>query len=139
MKAMPKSRRLVRELKSVLGLTKVTAEKFAPNSHSCRGGLDFFQFAAQKEGRKQKWGCAVANDNRDPINSTQHVLRSHYERVVEAGAWGIVLVVETDLELGPNLDHQAQMRVENLIAACQARVKKGVDGVQRIRLVKASR
>ena len=81
----------------------------------------------------------MANDNRDPINSTQHVVRSHYERVVEAGAWGIVLVVETDLELGPNLDHQAQMRVENLIAACQARVKKGVDGVQRIRLVKASR
>ena len=66
-------------------------------------------------------------------------MRSHYERVVEAGAWGVVLVVETDLELGPNLDHQAQMRVENLISACQARLKKDVAGVQRIRLIKASR
>ena len=81
----------------------------------------------------------MANDNQDPISATPHVVRSHYERVVEAGAWGIVLVVETDLDLGPRLDHQAQMRVENLIMACQARLKKDDTGVQRIRLVKAAR
>ncbi len=81
----------------------------------------------------------MANDNRDPINSIQHVVRSHYERVVEVGAWGIVLIVETDLDLGPGLDHQAKMRIENLIAACQARLKKDEVGVQRIRVIKASR
>ncbi len=60
-------------------------------------------------------------------------------RVVEVGAWGMVLVVETDLELGPELDHQGKARLEALISACQARLKRDAMGVQRIRLVKASR
>jgi hypothetical protein len=80
----------------------------------------------------------VANNNQDQFNAP-NVVRSHYERVVEAGAWGMVLVVETDLELGPNLDHQAKARLEALINACQSRIKRDAMGVQRIRLVKASR
>ena len=81
----------------------------------------------------------MANDNQDAFNTTPNVVRSHYERVVEPGAWGMVLVVETDLELGPNLDHQAKARLETLISACQSRLKRDAMGVQRIRLVKASR
>ncbi len=81
----------------------------------------------------------MASNNQDPLNATANVVRSHYERVVEAGAWGLVLVVETDLELGPELDHQGKARLEALISACQARLKRDAMGVQRIRLVKASR
>lgn len=79
----------------------------------------------------------MANNDRDPLASTQYVVRYHYERVVEPGAWGLVLVVETNLDLGPDIDHQTQMRVENLIGVCQTRLKNNKDGVQRIRLVKA--
>jgi hypothetical protein len=98
----------------------------------------FSDLRSRKED-EQAWGSAVANDNQDPISGTPNVVRSHYERVVEAGAWGMVLVVETDLELGPNLDHQAKARLEALTNACQSRIKRDAMGVQRIRLVKVSR